>query len=86
MAFLLAEGAELVLGAVETGAISSFGNAIINQFKKPVENIISDETGKLAGSYAAKNKGGIVDKTIDKAYFYKKRPYHHHKKKVRKVG
>ena len=86
MAFLLAEGAELVLGAVEAGAVSSFGNAIINQFKKPVENIISDETGKLAGSYAAKNKGGIVDKTIDKAYFYKKKKPHHKHKNKRRVG
>ena len=85
MAFLLA-GAELVLDAVEAGAVSSFGNAVINQFKTPVQNIVSDEAGKLAGSYAAKNKGGIVDKTIDSAYFYKKKPYHHHKKKVRKIG
>lgn len=85
MAFLLA-GAEMVLDAVEAGAVSSFGNAVINQFEKPVKNLVADETGKLAGEYAKNNPGGVVDKAIDKAYLYKKKPYHHHKKKTRRVS
>ena len=85
MAFLF-PAAELVLESVETATIGSFGNAIINQFKKPIENVVADETGKLAGSYAAKNKGGVVDKAIDTAYFYKKKKPHHKHKNKRRVG
>ena len=85
MAFLF-PAAELVLDAVEAGAVSSFGNAVINTFAPPIKQTIADESGKIIGKVAKENPGGLVDKTVDASYFYKKRPHHHKKHHKRRVG
>jgi uncharacterized phage-associated protein len=80
MAFLLPVG-ELVLNAVEAGVAGNMVNAVYNEFKEPVKQVLTEKAGKVVGDYAKANPDGYVDNIVEQAYIQKKR-----RVPVRKVG
>ena len=72
MAFLLPVG-ELVLNAVEAGAAGNMMNAVYNEFKEPVKQVITEKAGKLVGDYAKAHPDGYVDNIVEQSYIHKKR-------------
>ena len=72
MAFLLPVG-ELVLNAVEAGVAGNMMNAVYNEFKEPVKQVITEKTGKLVGEYAKAHPDGYVDNIVEQSYIHKKR-------------
>ena len=72
MAFLLPVG-ELVLNAVEAGVAGNMVNAVYNEFKEPVKQVITEKAGKLVGDYAKAHPDGYVDNIVEQSYIHKKR-------------
>ena len=72
MAFLLPVG-ELVLNAVEAGVAGNMMNAVYNEFKEPVKQVITEKAGKLVGDYAKAHPDGYVDNIVEQSYIHKKR-------------
>ena len=72
MAFLLPVG-ELVLNAVEAGVAGNMVNAVYNEFKEPVKQVITEKAGKIVGDYAKAHPDGYVDNIVEQSYIHKKR-------------
>jgi len=72
MSFLLPVG-ELVLNAVEAGVAGNMVNAVYNEFKEPVKQVITEKAGKLVGDYAKAHPDGYVDNIVEQSYIHKKR-------------
>ena len=72
MAFLLPVG-ELVLNAVEAGVAGNMVNAVYNEFKEPVKQVLTEKAGKLVGDYAKAHPDGYVDNIVEQSYIHKKR-------------
>ena len=71
-AFLYPVG-ELVLNAVEAGVAGNMVNAVYNEFKEPVKQVLTEKAGKVVGDYAKANPDGYVDNIVEQAYIHKKR-------------
>jgi hypothetical protein len=69
MSFLLPVG-ELVLNAVEAG---NMVNAVYNEFKEPVKQVLTEKAGKVVGEYAKAHPDGYVDNIVEQSYIHKKR-------------
>lgn len=80
MAFLLPVG-ELILDGIESGVAGNMVNAVYNEFKEPVKQVLTEKAGKVVGDYAKANPDGYVDNIVEQAYIQKKR-----RTPVRKVG
>jgi len=72
MSFLLPVG-ELVLNAVEAGVAGNMVNAVYNEFKEPVKQVLTEKAGKLVGDYAKAHPDGYVDNIVEQSYIHKKR-------------
>jgi uncharacterized phage-associated protein len=72
MAFLLPVG-ELVLNAVEAGVAGNMVNAVYNEFKEPVKQVLTEKAGKVVGEYAKAHPDGYVDNIVEQSYIHKKR-------------
>ena len=70
--FLLPVG-ELVLNAVEAGVAGNMVNAVYNEFKEPVKQVLTEKAGKLVGDYAKAHPDGYVDNIVEQSYIHKKR-------------
>jgi len=71
-AFLMPVG-ELVLNAVEAGVAGNMVNAVYNEFKEPVKQVLTEKAGKLVGDYAKAHPDGYVDNIVEQSYIHKKR-------------
>lgn len=80
MAFLLPVG-ELILDGIESGVAGNMVNAVYNEFKEPVKQVLTEKAGKVVGDYAKAHPDGYVDNIVEQAYIQKKR-----RVPVRKVG
>lgn len=83
MAFMLPMIGETIVSGLEAGMAGGLIQEVAHQFAPPIKNIVADETGKIIGNVAKNNPDGIVNKTLNKATFYKAIP-HHHKKKIKR--
>jgi uncharacterized phage-associated protein len=72
MSFLLPVG-ELVLNAVEAGVAGNMVNAVYNEFKEPVKQVLTEKAGKVVGEYAKAHPDGYVDNIVEQSYIHKKR-------------
>jgi len=70
--FLLPVG-ELVLNAVEAGVAGNMVNAVYNEFKEPVQQVLTEKAGKVVGEYAKAHPDGYVDNIVEQSYIHKKR-------------
>jgi hypothetical protein len=86
MAFMLPMIGETIVSGLEAGVAGGLIQEVAHQFAPPIKNIVADETGKIIGNVAKNNPDGIVNKTLDKATFYKSIPKHHKKRIKRRIG
>ena len=86
MAFILPMIGETIVSGLEAGMAGGLIQEVAHQFAPNIKNITADETGKIIGKMAKDNPKGIINKTLNKATFYKAIPHHHKKKIKRRIG
>ena len=79
MAFMLPMG-ELIYTGISSGIVGNMVNTVYNEFKEPAKKLLTQETGKLIGSYAKNHPGGLIDSILDASSMSKG------KKPVRKLN